>query len=109
MSSRRWASSCRLTPGRRKVPTSQCRGYCILYVTGEPAIKGEEMDRRGWPEERVRKEYGAYEVRQHELSVHRDCVVWGNLVVIPGALQKLVLLLLHTEHPGVSTMKANTK
>ncbi|XP_037504900.1 uncharacterized protein K02A2.6-like [Rhipicephalus sanguineus] len=60
----------------------------------------------GWPEERVPEEYGAYEVRQHELSLHRDCVVWGNRVVVPEALQKRVLVLLHAEHPGVSAMKA---
>ncbi|KAL3211395.1 hypothetical protein MRX96_036447 [Rhipicephalus microplus] len=60
----------------------------------------------GWPEERAPKEYCEYEVRQHELSGHRDCVVWEKHVVVPGESQKRVLVLLHAEHPWVSATKA---
>lgn len=60
----------------------------------------------GWPKEGVPKDYGAYEIRQNELSVHRDCVVWGNRMVIPEVLQKRVLILIHANHPGVTAMKA---
>ena len=47
-----------------------------------------------------------YTRRWLELSLHRDCVLWGNRVVIPTELRQEVLKLLHQNHPGMTVMKA---
>lgn len=44
--------------------------------------------------------------RRTELSTHRDCILWGNRVVIPESLRDRVLQLLHSNHPGICAMKA---
>lgn len=51
-------------------------------------------------------EGGPYVSRFNELSVHQNCVLWGNRVVVPSSLQREVLKLLHESHPGVTKMKA---
>ncbi|XP_049522408.1 uncharacterized protein K02A2.6-like [Dermacentor silvarum] len=77
------------------------------YTSSDPQLSQvKKWILEGWPRERVAPEYSAYEVRQNELSVHRDCVLWGSRVLIPEALQKEVLSLMHANHPGVTAMKA---
>ncbi|XP_048091652.1 uncharacterized protein K02A2.6-like [Alosa alosa] len=39
------------------------------------------------------------------MSVHKNCVLWGNRVVIPEQVRKDVLALLHDAHPGIVRMK----
>lgn len=60
----------------------------------------------GWPEQGVPPEYAAYQVRRKELSLHRDCLLWGNRVILPDELRKKVLCILHANHPGITAMKA---
>uniref|UniRef100_A0A131XQ90 RNA-directed DNA polymerase n=1 Tax=Ixodes ricinus TaxID=34613 RepID=A0A131XQ90_IXORI len=62
----------------------------------------------GWPSTKV-DTYAAYEVRKAELSLHRDCILWGSRVVIPEAARKAVLELLHANHPGMTAMKASAR
>ncbi|KAL3190655.1 hypothetical protein MRX96_002323 [Rhipicephalus microplus] len=38
--------------------------------------------RDGWREQGVPPEYAVYQVRHNELSVHRDCLLWGNKVIL---------------------------
>ena len=61
--------------------------------------------REGWPEE-VSKELEPYARRQHELSTEANCLLWGIRVVIPKKYQAQLLEELHSEHQGVSRMKA---
>ncbi|XP_060539010.1 uncharacterized protein K02A2.6-like [Pantherophis guttatus] len=62
--------------------------------------------RRGWPPGSVGPEFKPYHVRQHELSVQRGCLLWGNRVVVPAKLQQRVLESLHEGHPGIARMKS---
>ncbi|XP_049516015.1 uncharacterized protein K02A2.6-like [Dermacentor silvarum] len=43
---------------------------------------------------------------QHELSAHKECLLWGDHVVIPQKLRFRVLKALHVGHPGIVRMKA---
>jgi len=47
-----------------------------------------------------------YYTRRNELTICRDCVMWGNRVCIPDKLQKDVLKELHDSHLGVVKMKS---
>uniref|UniRef100_A0A224YY41 RNA-directed DNA polymerase n=1 Tax=Rhipicephalus zambeziensis TaxID=60191 RepID=A0A224YY41_9ACAR len=60
----------------------------------------------GWPSVRLGGEFQAYEQRQHEISVYKGCVLWGNRVVIPTGARAQVLEALHSAHPGIVRMKA---
>lgn len=46
-----------------------------------------------------------YFIRRSELSVDQDCVTWGNRVIVPVALRKKMLSMLHEGHPGITPMK----
>ncbi|XP_054832355.1 uncharacterized protein K02A2.6-like [Eublepharis macularius] len=61
---------------------------------------------RGWPSGQLAEEFRPFLIRQHELSVHKGCLLWGNRVVIPSKLRQQVLEALHSGHPGIVRMKA---
>nr|XP_028571635.1 uncharacterized protein K02A2.6-like [Podarcis muralis] len=61
---------------------------------------------RGWPVGHLDAKFSPFISRQHELSVHKGCLLWGNRVVIPAKLQTRVLEALHVSHPGIVRMKA---
>lgn len=44
--------------------------------------------------------------RQHELSVHKGCLLWGTRVIISVKGEERVLQELHLSHPGIVRMKA---
>ena len=44
--------------------------------------------------------------RQNELSVYRDCVLWGSRVVLPEKARKQALQTLHDVYVGMVRMKA---
>ncbi|XP_034289829.1 uncharacterized protein K02A2.6-like isoform X1 [Pantherophis guttatus] len=60
---------------------------------------------RGWPSGQVSESFLPFRLRQHELSVQRGCLLWGNRMVIPATLQPSVLECLHESHPGIVRMK----
>ncbi|XP_058044030.1 uncharacterized protein K02A2.6-like [Ahaetulla prasina] len=62
--------------------------------------------KRGWPRESLASEFLPYSRRQHELSVLKGCLLWGNRVVVPPDLRKRILSCLHDAHPGMVRMKA---
>lgn len=43
--------------------------------------------------------------RKDELSVDKNCVLWGSRVIIPEKLQPAIMLMLHDQHPGITRMK----
>uniref|UniRef100_UPI00109F9090 uncharacterized protein K02A2.6-like n=1 Tax=Podarcis muralis TaxID=64176 RepID=UPI00109F9090 len=61
---------------------------------------------RGWPQGPFASEFQPFATRQHELSAHRGCLLWGDHVVIPQGLRQRVLEALHVGHPGIVKMKA---
>uniref|UniRef100_UPI00109F456C uncharacterized protein K02A2.6-like n=1 Tax=Podarcis muralis TaxID=64176 RepID=UPI00109F456C len=63
-------------------------------------------DARGWPQGPFASEFQPFATRQHELSAHRGCLLWGDRVVIPQGLRQRVLEALHVGHPGIVKMKA---
>ncbi|CAI7935033.1 XP_034959630.1uncharacterized protein K02A2.6-like, partial [Podarcis lilfordi] len=61
---------------------------------------------REWPQGPFASEFQPFATRQHELSAHRGCLLWGDRVVIPQRLRQRVLEALHVGHPGIVKMKA---
>uniref|UniRef100_A0A670HPH4 Gypsy retrotransposon integrase-like protein 1 n=1 Tax=Podarcis muralis TaxID=64176 RepID=A0A670HPH4_PODMU len=61
---------------------------------------------RGWPQGPFASEFQPFATRQHELSAHCGCLLWGDRVVIPQRLRQRVLEALHVGHPGIVKMKA---
>nr|XP_056704982.1 uncharacterized protein K02A2.6-like [Euleptes europaea] len=61
---------------------------------------------KGWPAARPEGEFKPFFMRQHELSLNKGCLLWGNRVVVPAKLCTKVLEALHACHPGIVRMKA---
>ena len=51
-------------------------------------------------------EFKPYKNRCNELTVHQNCLLWGNRVIIPSSLQGEVLTELHRCHPGIVRTKS---
>ncbi|KFD64029.1 hypothetical protein M514_23739 [Trichuris suis] len=60
---------------------------------------------KGWPA-KVDKAFQSFANKKSELSVHKNCLLWGNKVVIPRQGQQQVLQELHLNHPGIVRMKS---
>ncbi|XP_043212657.1 uncharacterized protein K02A2.6-like [Amphibalanus amphitrite] len=59
--------------------------------------------------EPVDEELQPFYRRRLELSAQNGVVLWGNRIVLPTALRKQWLSLLHEGHPGVVAMKAKAR
>ncbi|XP_037528471.1 uncharacterized protein K02A2.6-like [Rhipicephalus sanguineus] len=63
--------------------------------------------KKGWPkffsEEQTR--FRPYFSKKAELTYYQDLVYWGHRIVLPTALNRRILDLLHETHPGMATMK----
>ncbi|XP_015124154.1 uncharacterized protein K02A2.6-like [Diachasma alloeum] len=59
----------------------------------------------GWPS-KVPAAYKHYWPKRNEMSLHKDCILWGNRVVIPEELRDTILQYLHANHPGICSTKA---
>ncbi|KFD49780.1 hypothetical protein M513_09375 [Trichuris suis] len=60
---------------------------------------------RGWPATKQADVFQSFIQRKSEISVHRNCLLWGNRVIIPEKAKTKVLELLHEAHPGMVRMK----
>lgn len=60
----------------------------------------------GWPGHIDDGSIRPYFNKNLQLSVENGCILWCNRVVVPPVHQKEILLMLHSEHPGESRMKA---
>ena len=60
---------------------------------------------QGWPKQ-VSKDLQTFLDKQTELSTENDCLLWGIRVIVPESLQRRVLDSLHTNHSGITRMKA---
>ncbi|KAJ8385580.1 hypothetical protein AAFF_G00184420 [Aldrovandia affinis] len=59
----------------------------------------------GWPTDVPDGSFKPFISRRHELSAHKNCLLWGCRVVIPNLARKEVLAMLHDAHPGIVHMK----
>lgn len=64
-----------------------------------------DFTQSGWPNHVNDENFKPYFVKRNELSVEKGCLIWGNRVVIPRALQGDVLKLFHEQHTGVVRTK----
>ena len=61
--------------------------------------------REGWPQHIDRPEVQEFKKYSSSLSVIDDCLINGNRVVIPEAMRKQILDILHLGHFGMQKMK----
>ncbi|UYV72243.1 K02A2.6-like, partial [Cordylochernes scorpioides] len=109
----RFPVGCEEIPGLNDV-------YALSYVeelpiTAEEIATETEKDevlslakfytQQGWPE-KVADHLRPYFQRKLELTVDRECLVWGMRVVIPPSLRIKMLNCLHETHSGMNKMKA---
>ncbi len=59
----------------------------------------------GWPAEIPDSRFRPFISRRHELSAHKNCVLWGSHVVVPSSARREVLAMLHDAHLGIVHMK----
>ncbi|UYV84041.1 K02A2.6-like [Cordylochernes scorpioides] len=80
----------------------------VAKSTQEDSVLGiiVEWTRIGWPAHCPAEKFRPYFNRRNELSLDRECLLWGNRVVIPPVLQGRTLEQLHETHPGIVQMKA---
>ncbi|XP_031747556.1 uncharacterized protein K02A2.6-like [Xenopus tropicalis] len=90
------------------LPDSPLEATEIAHMTAKDPILSRVLNWvwRGWPNEKLSEEFRPYTNRQHELSAHKGCLLWGSRVVIPQRGRKFVLDMLHAAHPGIVRMKA---
>ncbi|XP_014215031.1 uncharacterized protein K02A2.6-like [Copidosoma floridanum] len=75
--------------------------------TMKDVILSQVLDflREGWPDQ-VDTKFNAYKLRQLEMTVENDCIMWGHRVVIPESLRQKLLNELHESHWGIGKMKS---
>ncbi|XP_003377509.1 putative integrase core domain protein [Trichinella spiralis] len=61
---------------------------------------------RSWPKSVSDERLKPYVTRQHELSIHNGCLLWGSRVIIPLQARHKIFKELHIGHPGIVRMKA---
>lgn len=59
-----------------------------------------------WPNAELEEEYKPYHRRKSEISVYKNCLLWGNRLIAPEETRGIFMKLLHANHPGVVAMKA---
>ncbi|CAB0007795.1 unnamed protein product [Nesidiocoris tenuis] len=52
------------------------------------------------------KQFQPYRQRAHQLTIERDCLMWGYRIIVPLKFRKTVLEELHKNHFGSSKMKS---
>lgn len=61
--------------------------------------------RNGWPA-KVELEYKLFWQKRMELSEYKNCILWGNRVIIPEKMRPYILQELHNNHDGIIITKA---
>ena len=63
----------------------------------------------GWPEQKIKcwpDELKTYALKRDELTIEKECLMWGQRVIIPEKLRGMVLEKLHESHFGIVRMKS---
>ncbi|XP_056132705.1 uncharacterized protein K02A2.6-like [Lampris incognitus] len=76
--------------------------YELCYRPGKQLANA---DAHGWPVDTPYSRFKPFFTQCHELSAHKDCLLWGSRVVIPNLAREEVLAMLHDAHPGTVHMK----
>ncbi|XP_055905089.1 uncharacterized protein K02A2.6-like [Eupeodes corollae] len=61
---------------------------------------------KGWPAVLLEEEFRPFYQRRHEISVNKDCLLFGDRIIVPEAARNDLLKILHAGHPGVVRMKS---
>jgi hypothetical protein len=79
----------------------------VAKATGLDPILSQVLGyvQHGWPSHVDNENLKPYLSRRRELSIDKQCITWGNRVVIPQILREHVLSLVHELHPGVVRSK----
>ncbi|XP_031332218.1 uncharacterized protein K02A2.6-like [Photinus pyralis] len=79
----------------------------VEKLTGKDLILSRVRDwlLKGWPSD-IPPEYIPFRNKRAELSVYKNCVLWGSRVVIPEKARQQAVELLHATHQGIVRMKA---
>lgn len=79
----------------------------IAKATGKDSVlvRVKEYVRTGWPDRVSGEELKPYYTKRNELSLEEGCIMLGCKVVIPAALRKSILELLHEDHVGIVRTK----
>ncbi|XP_003382034.1 putative integrase core domain protein, partial [Trichinella spiralis] len=72
--------------------------YTINYRPGKEIANA---DARGWLKSVSDERLKPYVTRQHEISIHNGCLLWGSRVIIPLQARHKILKELHIGHPGI--------
>lgn len=72
----------------------------VLKIVFECVMKGNWNDHREDPQVNI------FKSRASELSIHQECIMLGDRVVVPSSLRQKVIKQLHRGHPGIVRMKA---
>lgn len=107
-------------------PSDDSTDACVLYsqaleetaisarevakLTQQDAILGQVKNwiAEGWPSylPQGHEQLRPYFNRRTELTVSDNLVYWGHRIVLPMAVAKRMLRLLHETHPGMTSMKS---
>nr|CAI5855280.1 unnamed protein product [Callosobruchus analis] len=68
-------------------------------------VKVIDHTKSGWPSTVQNEKLKPFFLRRNELSVENNCLLLGNRVIIPEALQNEVLELFHEQHLGIVRTK----
>lgn len=62
--------------------------------------------RDGWPlKNDLGEDYEPYFKKNNEISVEKECILWGYRVIIPKNIRDDVMSELHASHLGITRMK----
>ncbi|XP_064486184.1 uncharacterized protein K02A2.6-like [Ornithodoros turicata] len=64
------------------------------------------FDENSSPDDKRPDEFKTFWSKHYELSAHKNCLLWGNRVIIPKEGQQRVLDELQLGHPGIGHMRA---
>lgn len=66
-----------------------------------------DYTRNGWPtdQKKLSTEVGLYWKKRNELTIERNCLLWGSRVVIPTQSRTIIMNMLHLGHQGIVRMK----
>lgn len=83
----------------------------IRYETRKDSCLGTVFNyiRYGFPKYTENDLLKPYFIRKNELSIEQGIIMWGYRIVIPFGLRGQLLEELHSNHEGITKMKANAR
>lgn len=89
------------------LPEIPLKTRTVATLTDNDTIlkKVKEYVQQGWPNT-ITEEYKPFRNRQNELSIYKDCLLWGSRVIMPKQARDQALHVLHAAHVGMVRMKA---